>query len=243
MDVLYPLGHGSRYRNFELRLSLRSLKFIDHDRVFIIGNQYLKWFKNISFIAFPEEKNQKQLSVINKLIYMCAPDSEISEDFILMNDDFYFLERQELKSYIQKSSLSEFACKYPTSSYGLALRTTAAYLKAHVLPEINYEIHYPIVLNKKKFLNIFSRINLRSGPLVYRSIYGNTYGLPAEPADDFKIFTADDFYKKKNGSFISTDVTIPEMYNFKKFVLNKVGDKSEYETGNLFGIIKKRDLV
>jgi hypothetical protein len=235
MDVLYPLGTGSLYRNYELRLSLRSLRHIDHDRVFIIGSHELKWLQRLTFIKYPDVKKFKQLSVINKILFMCRPESELSEDFILMNDDFYFLQKQAVKSFCGFQSLPELRIKYPDSSYGRAIETTIMLLISRKLPDVNYEIHYPIILNKTKFRDLFSSINLQSGPVVYRSIYGNTYSLSAEPTIDFKIYNYMDFYKKKDAFFISTDTIIPELYNFKRFMLERVGDRSVYEAAMRFG--------
>jgi len=229
MDIVYPLGGGSIYRNMELRFSLRSLQFVDHDKVFIIGQMPLRWLQRVEFIKLPDIKKQKQRSVIKKLLFICQPESPVSEDFILMNDDFYFLERQEIKLYKGFMDLEELRNKYPTSSYGRALQTTIEFLKFKKLQLTDYEIHYPFVFNKTKFRDLFNQINLDAGPMVYRSIYGNHYKLPAEPIEDFKIYNTKDFYKQKVRHFLSTDTIIPDLYNFKKFIMERVGKRSQYE--------------
>lgn len=229
MDVLYPLGTGSNYRNLELRFSLRSLINVDHDRIFLIGPLLPRWIQNISYIKFDDKPLRKQINVINKILFMCRPDSGLSEDFILMNDDFYFLKKQELKNYIMDLSLQDLFNKHPKSSYGLAVHTTITYLKKNQLPELNYEIHYPFIINKKKFLELFSKIDSKEGAILYRSIYGNTYQLPGEMREDFKFYDPLDFYNKKGELFFSSDNIIPCIYDFKQFMLKLFPDRCIHE--------------
>jgi hypothetical protein len=69
----------------------------------------------------------------------------------------------------------------------------------------NYELHYPIVINKKKFKKTFENIDWETKYIVWRSIYGNINNVPSdEVGSDFKFYNKPEFNKKKRGSFISS---------------------------------------
>jgi len=94
MDIVY-LVKKTKDDNIELRYSLRSLSNIKHDRVFFVWYKP-KWIKNIIHIPY-EDRNTKFENVKDKHKIISELDIE---DFIYMNDDFYFLEKQEVENYI-----------------------------------------------------------------------------------------------------------------------------------------------
>ena len=92
MDVVYILGSGSLVKNEEIRFSIRSLEahMLDLRNIYIIGEdpEILTAVKKIpSGDSFPE----KWKNAYHKIIRACSIP-EISEEFLLMNDDFFMLE-------------------------------------------------------------------------------------------------------------------------------------------------------
>lgn len=227
MDVVYPLGTGSLCKNQELKYSLRSLKFIKHGKIFIVGHRP-GFLNHVIHVHFSERTHKKQFNVISKLLTVCKLD-RLSDDFILMNDDFFFLKETEIKKYLYDSSIKSLQNKTPRTQYGKALQNTIEYLNNNHLPFNNFEIHYPMVFNKHKFLELFSSLDL-SRQINYRSIYGNYYRLEGYvPHRDFKIHTIDAFDENKDHEFISIADKIMVYDRFKNYLKNKFPDKGFYE--------------
>lgn len=223
MDVVYPLGTGSKWKNNEIRYSLRSLKYINHDKVFIIGD-VPNFIHNVIEVKI-KDKSTKQESVINKLIKICKRE-DLSEDFIYMNDDFIFLKKQEIKTYTNKT-LNELANKYDPleSQYGVAIRKCREILIKAKKPIKNYEIHYPLIINKTKFLKAVKKAQNTT----YRSIYGNYYELPSIETKDFKIYTLNQFKAYKNRQLISLSDRMVRKGKVRSFLRKKFPTKSIFE--------------
>jgi hypothetical protein len=88
MDIVYIYRH-SRDDGRELRYSLRSLSNVPHGKVFIIGDKP-KWTKGIVHVPASDPHGLKALNALHKITVACR-DPRVSEDFVLMNDDFYVL--------------------------------------------------------------------------------------------------------------------------------------------------------
>lgn len=91
MDIAYILKEKPDNYD-ELRYSLRSLKNIQHDKLFICG--YLPKFINnrkVTYIPTLQTLSKYENARNNK-IELCKC-SLLSDDFILFNDDFYMLEK------------------------------------------------------------------------------------------------------------------------------------------------------
>jgi hypothetical protein len=227
MDIVYPLGTGSLCKNQELRYSLRSLQFIEHKKIFIVGHRP-GFLKNIIHIKFHERTYKKQYNVISKLLEVCK-HGKLSDDFLLMNDDFFFMKETEIKKYLYDCSIKSLQNKTPRTQYGKALANTIDYLNNNHLPFNNFEIHYPMIFNKQKFLELFSGLDLNK-QVNYRSIYGNYYRLDNySPHRDFKIHSIDSFDENQDHEFISIADKIMVYDRFKNFLKKKLPEKSIYE--------------
>ena len=88
-DVVYIFRKG-RQNSLALRLSLRSLVNVPHRDVIIVGD-LPEWVDKDKVKHFPckDSSSIKTLNAWNKLRFICEQD--ISEDFILFNDDFYVM--------------------------------------------------------------------------------------------------------------------------------------------------------
>lgn len=229
LDVVYPV----KEKNWEeLKYSLRSLKHTNHENVFIVGD-LPDYVNKDSVIHVPmDDLDDPTLSVVNK-IKKVIEDPRLSDNFILMNDDFYFLEDQEIKHY-NNGELKRHADKR-NDMYGRMYRNAARILKKSfkIRNPLSYELHYPLLINKKSFIRIFNRVRIED--TVWRSIYGNAAKLKSEKPDiktlneikDFKFYNRKDFDIMKENKFISSPSTVPS--EFKKFIQKKFPQKSIYE--------------
>lgn len=87
MDIVYVVREGEK--NDNLRYSLRSLKNIPHDDVYIIGHKP-EWVKNVKYINRMQRVRNK-FQNISRNMWLATKTSSISDDFIYMDDDFALL--------------------------------------------------------------------------------------------------------------------------------------------------------
>lgn len=170
MDVAYPIGTGSKWQNNELRYSLRSLKNIVHDRVFIIGHKP-EFVQNVIHIPFPDKHILKDSNIISKLLRVCYED--ISEDFWFVSDDQLFLRPFPHEGELT-IAFNVGEIKRGDSSWSHTKFNTADYLKRQGLPYLNYDTHTPQIINKHKYVEIMLAAPFSEGiGLLTNSYYFN----------------------------------------------------------------------
>ena len=232
-DIVYILGKGSKWGNREIRYSLRSLsKLNSYGKVFIVG-ACPSWINEKKIIHIPAEDRHanKLKNAIEKILFACR-DSRVSDDFILMNDDFLFLRKTDEINTYDKGSLESAERDHKTQSgyYFSAIRTTRRILSdIGVKGEVDFEVHYPMVLNKAKFIKTISKIDYLTIPFLFRSVYGNMNKVESKYIDDPKLYSLADFKKFKDGNFISTDNNVVLEKEFQKWIKRKFPGQSPYE--------------
>jgi len=170
----------SSFDDKPLRYSLRSLKNLPHRNVVIIGDCPL-WTTEVSHIRVTKEYKSPTNDVRHKLSLTDHPD--ITDDFILMNDDFYILQPQNDVTVYHKGTLAEsLAVRNPKSGwyYKTLLATTKRYPNG-----LDYSHHSPFVYNKHKLHTLLDAQNA----LLWRSAYGNEYTIKSEFREDCKVFS------------------------------------------------------
>lgn len=89
-DFVYILGHQDDYT--ELRYSLRSLSLIPHGQVWIVGAPPPDWVRNVGWIPVTQQPGYSNIWANQRNnIYAATQHPDITESFVLMNDDFIFL--------------------------------------------------------------------------------------------------------------------------------------------------------
>lgn len=195
-DLVY-IVKASEY-NPDLQMSLRSVaKFCDYRNIWIIGYKPT-WVKNTNHIATKQNQDKWKNSITNYLAACNCP--EISENFILMNDDFFALKpirdwRRSLNVCLgmleeevekNKDDIKRSRWKYGFD-YALDILNTLNCKNTY-----NYEAHLPIIINKQNFLNMMNLPIIREfmttkKVLHKRSIYKNLY--PEYPTAKPKIIS------------------------------------------------------
>lgn len=231
MDVVYICRDGE---NEELRYSIRSVvKNLKHDKIWVVGGKP-KWYDG-NHISVPQPTNKASNARNN--MWAIANSEEISDDFILMNDDFFIMEPVEKPEYYYSGLLRDkviyFKRKYPASGYTKLLAESHRMLRRlGITAALDYTLHVPMIMNKAKLKEI---LGLK---ISWRLAYGNIYhvgGIQVEapdPRKDVKI------YLEKNGltsvesnplskTYLSTDdSSFPLM---KKFFQKEFPDPSPFE--------------
>jgi hypothetical protein len=207
MDVVIPLGSGSRWKDNELRYALRSIEkhLKGYDKVFIVGN-CPKWInlektltetncglligypeKPIIHIPCPDIPGRKEFSIFSKIM-KAVEDERCSEDFVFSNDDIFFLKDIHVNDfkYWYEGTLGEKYEKTHGHYKGAIFNTmNLLYDKGD---EKYCDIHTPIVYRKYGIRAIsipdffdWSKEN------VIKSLYSGHFGADFEPMPDLKI--------------------------------------------------------
>ncbi len=189
-DIVYLFKESHENDSEELRYSLRSLQNLPHGNVFIVGEKPA-WVTNVRHITVAQSKTKSQNVGMNLSAAVQSPD--ISDDFVLMNDDFFIMKKIEtipnLNFGDMKSLIQKFNKRYPQGSEYIT-RMTKLY---HVLREqgydnpISYELHVPTIINKRRVLDMY---NALAGRPIYqfRTYYGNYFDIGGESIHDAKVY-------------------------------------------------------
>lgn len=131
MDVLYVIGTGSKWRNNELRYSLRSVEkhLKGYDRIFIVGD-VPDFISNCNVILNPDATTagsnyRHEYNIYNKIV--CAIKyTDISDNFLFINDDHFFVKDVDIKKYpfYFKCSLQNSIEIRELDDYQIALKNT-----------------------------------------------------------------------------------------------------------------------
>lgn len=237
IDLVYILGGGSRWNNNEIRYSLRSVEnyFLNAGRVFIIG-ECPEWATNIIHIKVPDKDSNKLLNARAKYL-VAAKDKRISDNFALMNDDFFFLKPTKKIDNYSRGTLDQMMKLHPTKNgyYYRSLWDTRKRLDTMGIPNaIDFEIHAPMIFNKEKLLTTISMIETDKAFSI-RSCYGNLMNLKPKLTTDFKAANILEFaiqMKRKGANFLSINDALVADENFRHWITNMYPKKSKYETND-----------
>lgn len=181
LDLVYIVKPEEK--NEDLRYSLRSVaKFVPHEKIWIVGYKP-SWIQNVNYISTVQKGTKWDNSIIN-IIAACQSE-QISDNFVLMNDDFFAIKPIKDLEYsinISLGSLATAVKKYEkaSSQWKKAFKQVYDLLKELNIPEpyYNYESHTPLIINKQKYLEVMKlpeviRFRKTSKVLHKRSLYKN----------------------------------------------------------------------
>ncbi len=246
MDLVYIVK--AEEKNEDLRYSLRSVaKFVPHDKIWIIGYKP-SWVTNVEYIPVAQNLGSKWKNSVNNIIQACQCDN-ISDNFILMNDDFFAIkpiENLEESVNLSLGDMSNIVSKHKKkkvdSNWGKAFVYIDQLLESLGVerPYCNYETHTPMMINKKKYLEAMNLPEVKafmktSKVLHKRSLYGNLNKIETKTlSKDVKLFQKKDdtLERAKICDWIS--VYDGQVGNFKFTKLNNMlytlfPDPCEYE--------------
>lgn len=189
IDIVIPLGPGSKWEDNELRYSLRSFEKHLHGigRVFVIGRTP-DWMTGVNFISHPDIYTIPCINTTYKILTACH-DPRVSENFLLSNDDFFLLKDHwaDLFPYYWRNDLLFHIDKLdPKGSYRRSRIFTAQALQEKGFGIRSFEVHCPFRINKNEFLKMSNIFDWQNG-LLPRSLYGNMLNLQAEKRGDYII--------------------------------------------------------
>jgi len=228
-DIVYFLK-DSAY-NDELRYSLRSIeKNLPHGKVFFYGGRPIG-LKPDEHILVNQKPNNKWGNV-SDMLYEACKNEEISENFWLMNDDFFVLYEPQADIY-SDSTIQDLIGKTISknrlpSKYAKHLEKTIAALEEKGYPTMNFEVHCPMLINRKAMLEVYETFPEVAG---HRSLYGNMMikrtGVAYATTTDNKIVDLESGIG--DGWFVSTDDRSFSDGNVGKEIRVLFEDKCRYE--------------
>jgi len=205
MDFVYICRSGD---NEELRYSIRSIvNSFPKARVWLVGGKP-DWYSG-DFINV-EQKHHKYANAINNLQELCN-SKEISNNFILMNDDFFIIKPIESIDQFYSGFLSDKIDKY------VKITGSSMYIKKLILTRTrlveqgiqnpyDYELHIPMPMEKDKLNSIIKKYP----SCLWRSMYGNMYSVGGTQMDDVKVYVNKKHLERSNqitekSVFLSTE--------------------------------------
>lgn len=207
MDCVYICRSGP---NEELKYSIRSaVQNLPIKNIWVVGNKPDWYCGNFIDVKDNDDKFNNIVTCYKAII----TNNKISDDFILMNDDFFVLKpiKQIFHYYdgLLTDKIIDHISVSGNSKYARLLKEALKILKSKGINEpLNYDIHTPIIFNKNKLLPI---INLSLAP---RSMYGNIYNIGGLNVKDVKIY--------KNTTNINFDSFISTEDNSFKLIANEL---------------------
>lgn len=189
MDLVYICKDGD---NEELRYSIRSaVKNLKFHNLWVVGGKP-DWYIG-NHLPVPQDK-AKYANARKNLATICNSE-EISDKFILMNDDFYIIKKVRDVPYMHggllKDKLELYRGLSGNTSYVAMLNKTLITLSRNFKKDIlDYELHVPMVIEKEKLKRVISHSDL------WRSRYGNTYNVGGTKIQDVKVYLSGSLAKK-----------------------------------------------
>lgn len=159
MDFVYIVKEDEN--NEDLKYSLRSIaKYYPENKVWIVGYKP-SWVKNVEYLPVKQSKDKWKNSMTN--ILTACKCKDISDDFILMNDDFFMIKPLIPIEMIANTTLGLLSStinknKELKSPWYDAFQQVYDLLKDLNIPEpyYDFEAHLPLQINKKKFIKVIN---------------------------------------------------------------------------------------
>jgi hypothetical protein len=182
LDLVWVCRGG---QNEELRYSIRSAtQNLEHNNVWVIGDKP-DWYVG-PFIQSQQIEGKKYDNVKTGLLKVIKSD-QLSDQIILMNDDFYVLQPTELDYYYSGTldeRIKRIATKSPNNLYSNRLTDTMHELQDLGIPEpLDYELHIPMKLDKEGLTEALEFPQ-------FRSAYGNLNDVGGQQTLDVKVYSS-----------------------------------------------------
>lgn len=231
MDYVYTCRPGD---NEELRYSIRSVvENMPEGNIWVVGGKP-DWYAG-NFIDVPQTGSKYQ-NVRRSLETICD-SSKISKDFVLMNDDFFIINKIDSVETFHGGLLIDKLHAYqdlnPKSAYTMMLEETYLRLcEIGIEDPLDYELHVPMIMNRRAL-----RRALKDAVL-WRSAYGNKYSVGGELMNDVKYYArgplknrSPSIKNNKSNYLSSEDKSFEEL--LRTVLQKKFSSPSQYELGSL----------
>lgn len=196
MDVVYPYVKS---QSSELEWSLTSLKNIKHNKVYVIGDK--PGIQGCTHVEYIPTQVGRMGAYNNQIAKYKQSLEFISEEVMLMNDDFFIMKPIKPKNYNRGTIDDHLAWRNKADSYQTSLERTRSHLEALGLPTVDFELHIPFFTTKNHLSIAIDEIapHFRKN-IQLRTYIGNRFNYESEFMEDVK--SIDDFGGR---TFLSTN--------------------------------------
>lgn len=220
MNFVYISRNGE---NEELRYSIRSVVHNFPDAEILLVGGKPRWYSG-DFIEI-QDQGSKFDNITECYKEICKIKS--IETFVLMNDDFFILDKPEEIDYHYDGELEEkisnHTFQYGISKYARVLSEANRKLKRlGIKTPLNYDVHVPIVYKRELLSEV---IDLSQAP---RSMYCNMFNVGGTKIQDVKIYKDEDFENINKYYISSEDSTFKKVYD--QVLKDKYTNKTDYES-------------
>lgn len=213
LDVVYFVKDTPT--NEELRYSIRSVvQNMPYRKIWIFGGHPNMITPDIHVRA--KQVGATKWDNVREMFRLACENKELTDNFILFNDDFFIMKPTTKIEPMYRSSLEEHISiienaqwKKPTA-YTKLLRSADKVLADMGKTRHSYELHVPFIFNKKKLLKL---INDYPEQHCTRTFYGNLYNIGGKQHRDVKIFSDKPSFDYKESQFLSTDDSVIHVNN------------------------------
>jgi len=243
MDVVYMVKAGER--NEELRYSLRSVAAnLPHGRVWIVGHRPT-WLTGVEHLRVRQgdQKHDNTWSILRA----AANCPDISDEFVLMNDDFFVMQPLDRVPMLHRGPLTGWLERHGARRGSWAaekMQATADVLTAvgrDPSALLSYELHVPMAMDRRWLAEAVAVVDLMrtsgrvKGPLCKRTLYGNYAQVGGVAADDCKIAN-EDLAPDPARLFLSTSDGSFRYWKVGRYIRARLTAPSPYENGQSDGV-------
>ncbi len=230
MDLVYPVKRGGEHH--ELRYSMRSLTNLPHDQVWVAG-AFPSWGSDQLRHIKPRKPGPAKHSDLAANVLAACRNPEVSDPFVLMNDDFFIM-----KSIPEIPEINRGLSVDVERSPELMNRSNPLYLEAMIhtrecLEKLGYsdvlcfELHTPMVVYKDIMMKAYEPASVY--PRWHnRTAYGAFAGLSGRTVEDVKVYSLTDL-PDLSWTFVSTSDKTFQDGVVGKHIRNRFDSKSPYE--------------
>ena len=180
VDIIIPLGTGSKSDNDELRLLLRSIEKngCGYRRIIVVATEIPSWLQNVVNLKMSDSLHQnKDGNIIRKVLFALTECYDISPEFVWTCDDCVVLQKTDF-SLLPPITNNRKKSDFPAngSIWQRRVRRTFEFFEKRGFPlEHNYESHTPQGFPSRKLLRAMRGVNFETG--IGYSINTLFYGL------------------------------------------------------------------
>lgn len=226
-DIVYILKNN--ISSDEIRYSLRSVeKNFPYHKIWFYGG-CPDGIKPDEYVEVIQSESTKWARATSTIKAACQND-EITEDFWLFNDDFFIMKRIRVVKPMYRGTLQQRVKSIAEKHGGLSTRysrqlsAAAHLLKLKDLDQLNYALHVPMLINRKKALEVFEAF---PDNMMFRSLYGNYWNIGGKNVPDVKVLVDKDYSTET--AFLSTSDKSFEKGLVGEYIRNKFNEPSKYE--------------
>lgn len=230
-DIVYFLKNTTA--NEELRYSLRSVEENwEYNRVVFYGG-CPKGIKPDVHVRVSQTERSKWERVRGMMLAACQND-DLTENFWLFNDDFFIMQPMPENMPAQYNGTLEAQIERvearhngERTDYTSRLRHLVMTLKDAKKGTINYSVHKPMLINRKKMLEVLEKF---PDEPMQRALYGNYWEVGGVNHSDMKVMLENySVDKVKSWPFLSTSDDSFKNGTVGEYIRNRFKTKSRFE--------------